>query len=133
MMGVRLTEEEYEELTGQRAFEPWTPGAPARKTSKYRNVRIEIDGITFDSKHEAEVWTQLETLRRHGAYRAVIRQVSFPLAKGSYRYRCDFLVIDKDGKMIVVDAKSEITRRNRVYINKKKQMYADYGIEIVEM
>ena len=33
----------------------------------------------------------------------------------------------------VYDAKSEATRKNRVYINKKKQMKACWGIEIREV
>lgn len=38
----------------------------------------------------------------------------------------------KDGKLVIEDVKSEITRKNPVYINKKKMM-ADKGLFITEI
>ena len=38
-----------------------------------------------------------------------------------------------DGHVSVIDAKSAATRKNRVYINKKKQMKAIWGIVIMEV
>lgn len=33
----------------------------------------------------------------------------------------------------MIDAKSEATRKNRVYINKRKQMRSEWGIEVREV
>lgn len=137
-MSIHVTEEEFKAMTGRGVYEAWEPGPPRRGTfearkSKYGNVRVEIMGQKFDSKHEAEVWLKLEDRKKRGVYKCVLRQVSFPLGGGTYKYRCDFLVIDKHDVVTVIDAKSDFTRRNRVYINKKKQMMADYGLAIVEM
>lgn len=133
MMAIRMTEEEYRALTGRGPFEEWSPGAKVKKAPKYKNTKTTVNGITFDSKHEAEVWIRLEERRRQGELKAVLRQVSFPLANGTYRYRCDFLTIDRDNRVTVIDAKSAYTRKMRVYVNKKKEMAAQYGLEIVEM
>ena len=69
---------------------------------------------------------------RAGELKTVVRQVPFDLP-GGIRYFADFVTISPDNKITVYDAKSEITRKNRVYINKKKQMKALWGIEIVEV
>ena len=65
--------------------------------------------------------------------KCVLRQVAFDLP-GGIRYVADFVAIRPDMSIeAVIDAKSEATKKNRVYINKKKQMWALYGIEIVEV
>ena len=48
-------------------------------------------------------------------------------------YKADFTYFDKSGKWIVEDTKSEITRKNRVYLNKKKLLKDKRGITIVEV
>ena len=60
------------------------------------------------------------------------RQVGFDLP-GGIRYVADFVTIDPDMRVEVIDAKSEITRRDRVYINKRKQLEAIYGLKIREV
>lgn len=47
-------------------------------------------------------------------------------------YVADFTYIDKDGKLVIEDVKSEITRKNPVYVMKKKMM-ADKGLYITEV
>ena len=110
------------------------------KTAKYRNVRVEVDGLRFDSKHEAAVYTELMARVRAGELRYIVRQPRFDLGGGRnasretrYQYVADFLIVDKDGRARVLDAKSEITRRNRTYINKRKAMLAEWGIEVEEV
>lgn len=103
-----------------------------RKTPKYRNRRVEFEGIWFDSKHEAETYANLMLMKRGGAIRAIARQVKFDLP-GGIKYVADFVVIFPDYHCEVWDAKSPITKQNRVYINKKKQMKACWGIDIIEV
>ena len=137
-MTLRLSEEEYAELMRRRSPHP-SPAAPVPpspkgegKRLKYGNQRVEIDGKKFDSKHEAEVYGELMLRRRAGELRVVLRQVSFDLP-GGIRYIADFCTVDREGRFEVLDAKSEATRKNRTYINKKKQMLSEWGIKIREV
>lgn len=143
-MTLRLSEEEYAALMARRGTGN-NPSAPAGqlplhrgamedggKRTKYGNRRTEVDGKKFDSKHEAEVYAELMLRVRAGELKCVARQVSFDLP-GGIRYIADFVTIDPDNRVEVIDAKSEATRKNRVYINKRKQMRSEWGIEIREV
>ena len=144
---MRMTEEEFAAFQARRRA-PAVCCQPARpsgvtldlmadeqtrgKAPKYRNQRAEVNGLKFDSKHEARVYEELMLRVRAGELKAVVRQVGFDLP-GGIRYFADFVVIDHENRITVYDAKSEITRKNRVYINKKKQMKACWDIEIKEV
>jgi hypothetical protein len=78
-------------------------------TNKYRNVRTEIDGITFDSKAEAARYTELKLLKQSGAIVGFCRQPSFVLEASGTRYRPDFLVCDGE-KIWAEDVKGMETR-----------------------
>ena len=70
---------------------------------------------------------------RAGELKTVCRQVKFDLP-GGIVYVADFVTIRPDFSIEgVYDAKSPATKQNRVYINKKKQMKACWGIEIQEV
>lgn len=156
-MALRMTEEEYAEW--QKRHKPqqtiYTPqqtdyGAicgtipekakcafptcyQAPKRQKYGNRRVEIDGIKFDSKHEASIYQQLMLRVKTGELKCVCRQVKFDLP-GGIIYIADFVAIKPDMHIeAVYDAKSPATKQNRVYINKRKQMKACWGIEIKEV
>jgi len=146
-MSLRMTEEEYSRFVagmyGKAAegavagpIEPVAglPGTSERpRRTKYGNRRVEVDGKRFDSQHEARVYQELMARVRAGELRCVLRQVRFDLP-GGIQYVADFVTIGPDMRVEgVLDAKSEITKRNRVYINKKKQMKACWGIEIEEV
>lgn len=105
----------------------------APKRQKYGNKRVEIDGIKFDSQHEANIYQELMLRVRAGELKTVCRQVKFDLP-GGIVYVADFVTIGPDFSIEgVYDAKSPATKQNRVYINKKKQMKACWGIEIQEV
>lgn len=109
------------------------PDAPPPKRSKYGNRRVTVDGMTFDSQHEADYYfSELLPRKQNGELKLLLRQVPFELP-GGIKYICDFFTVDRVGEVTVIDAKSEATRQNRVYINKKKQVKALYGLEIVEV
>lgn len=139
-MTLRLSEEEYADLMRRRGETssvsagalPPSPKGKAEKRPKYGNQRVEVDGKKFDSKHEAEVYGELMLRRRAGELRVVLRQVSFDLP-GGIRYVADFVTVDRDGRFEVLDAKSGATRKNRTYINKRKQMLSEWSIEIREV
>lgn len=134
-MSLRMTEEEYADLMRRRCAN--TIASPVEtkarpKRPKYGNTRVEVDGKRFDSKHEAEVYEALMLRHRAGEIRVVMRQVPFDLP-GGIRYIADFGVVYADGRFEVLDAKSEATRKNRTYINKKKQIKSMWGLEIREV
>jgi len=145
-MSLRLSEEEYADLMRRRrttktssvsavgaATFPIGEGYEKPKRQKYGNRKIEIDGMRFDSQHEADVYFGiLLPSWKCGTYKLLARQVPFDLP-GGIRYIADFLTVSVDGHVSVIDAKSEATRKNRVYINKAKQMKAIWGIEIQEV
>ena len=124
--------------------------------SKYNNTKIEVDGIVFDSKKEAKYYKIFKDAAENGEISNLRRQVSFEIipavkrqvvkhlkTKDKLEERCvqrathyvaDFVYTDPKTKLdVVVDVKSPITRKNPVYILKKKMMLAFNNIEIVEM
>lgn len=108
-----------------------TPAQPPKR-QKYGNRSVLVDGMRFDSQHEAAVYQDLALRVRAGELKTVLRQVAFDLP-GGIRYIADFVAVRQDNTIVVYDAKSEITKKNRVYINKKKQMQRCCGIEITEV
>lgn len=135
-MGLRMSEEEFAALQARNrlrsTFSIEQKETPTKR-SKYGNRRVEVDGIKFDSQHEATIYQELMLRVRAGELKAVLRQVSFDLP-GGIRYVADFVTITPDMHVEgVYDAKSPATKANRVYINKKKQMKACWGIEIREV
>ena len=149
-MALRMTEEEYAEWKRRQGRKVTTCCAPAKpsgvsvsdlydaneniaKRQKYGNRHVEIDGIKFDSQHEANVYQELMLRVRAGELKTVCRQVKFDLP-GGIVYIADFVAIRPDMSIeAVYDAKSPATKQNRVYINKRKQMKACWGIEIKEV
>lgn len=142
-MGLRWTEEDLKDYQARQKRQalPCVPAVPSGvsvadmdrpKRNKYGNRRVEVDGIRFDSQKEARYYEELMLRYRAGDLKLVLLQVPFILP-GPVRYYADFLTIDNDGRFEVIDVKSEATRKNRVYINKKKQMKAVWGIEIKEV
>ena len=102
--------------------------------SKYRAIKTEVDGIKFDSKKEANRYDQLRLLEKARQISQLELQPSFRIEINGVKvcdYKGDFRYVE-DGKTIVEDVKSEITRKLPVYRLKKKLMYAVYGIEILE-
>ena len=108
--------------------------------SKYKNVKIEIDGIKFDSKKEGYRYAELKLLEKSGVISDLKRQVIFELQPSFYfkgkkersiKYVADFTYI-QNGEYIIEDVKSPITKNNQVYKMKRKMMrYRGYDIKEV--
>jgi len=110
---------------------------------KYRNVKTEAGGITFDSKAEAKRWGELQMLARGGLIDNLTRQESFELApavrfagekrqKPPLRYVADFSYTEWQGdkKMrIVEDVKSPATM-TRAFQIKRHLMMSLFGIDV---
>lgn len=94
--------------------------------NKYGSTRTVVDGINFDSKKEAGYYTRLKLLQKAGEVAFFLRQVPFDLP-GKIKYRCDFQVFYKDGKIEFVDVKGYMTKQSR---DKIKQTEALYPVKI---
>ena len=106
--------------------------------SKYHNQKTTVDGIVFDSKHEADAYCRLLLYKRANLVKDIELQVPFELQEGyefngkkirPITYVADFVFIDCDGIKHVVDAKG---MRTEVYKIKKKMFEFKYRIRIEE-
>lgn len=127
------------------------------KVSKYSSRKVEVDGIVFDSKKEAQRYSQLKALEASGAISDLQRQKKYILIptqrewnnemykkgprKGEFKkgkvlekecsYVADFVYIDnKNGELVVEDTKGF---RTRDYIIKRKLMLYIRGIIVREV
>ena len=116
---------------------------PILKGRKYRNQKVTIDGITFDSKREAGRYQELKALASRNLIDDLRYQVPFELAPGvrfsdekrakpALRYVADF-AYRLDGRLVVEDVKSAITAKAAAYRIKRHLMMAVHGIEVKEV
>lgn len=109
--------------------------------SKYHAEKVKVDGQTYDSKSEFKRWIELSMLEKAGEIRGLRRQVRFnliPTQKGAdgkvierpLDYIADF-VYERNGKMVVEDVKSPITKTPSYIIKRKLMLYLK-GIEVLE-
>ena len=99
--------------------------------SKYRAVKVVIDGIKFDSKKEGARYNQLKLLERAGKIKDLKLQPRFDLIINDCKcgfYKADFDYVE-NGKRVIEDVKG---MKTPVYNLKKKLIKAIYGIEIFE-
>jgi hypothetical protein len=106
----------------------------AVRRNKYGAVRTTVEGVTFDSKAEANYYLTLRLLERAGQVRDIELQPSFVLRVNDVivgTYRGDFRYYDAAlGAVVVADVKGVKTP---VYRLKKKLVKALHGIDIVEV
>jgi hypothetical protein len=95
---------------------------------------VEIDGVRFDSGKEARRYNELKLLERAGQIKNLELQPRFVLQESFKRngethrkieYVADFRYIE-DGKQVVEDVKSVITKKHPVYALKKKLLFKKY-------
>lgn len=105
--------------------------------SKYRARKTTVDGVTFDSKREANRYLVLKGMEEDGLIENLRRQVRYELVPAfdvddrHYRpvyYVADFVYVE-DGKEVVEDVKG---MRTDVYRLKSKLFARRYGMSIKE-
>lgn len=125
------------------------------KKSKYRSRKVIRDGMTFDSIKEYRRYCELRLLEKAGEISNLERQKPFELIPVQYEtyerygkkgqrlkdgkrcieksvvYNADF-VYTENGKTVVEDTKSEVTK-TKDYIIKRKLLLYRYGIRIKEV
>lgn len=114
-----------------------------KQENKYRNKRIENTYGEFDSIKEWRRYMWLLNLQKFKQIEKLQRQVVFLLipsqrdsngkiVEKSCSYVADFTYYE-NGKLVVEDVKSEITRSNAAYIIKRKLMLYQHNIRIKEV
>lgn len=108
-------------------------------SSKYHAKKTVVDGITFDSRREADRYLVLKGMEEDGSIEGLRRQVRYELVPAfdvdGKRYRpvfyvADFVYVDKEtGKTVVEDVKG---MRTDVYRLKSKLFARRYGMSIKE-
>lgn len=124
--------------------------------SKYKNKKVVIDGMTFDSTKEGRFYLFLKEKEKNGEVSNLRRQVPYELipevledeikhlktkdkivkrcVQRATHYLADFVYTDSvTGEDVVIDVKSDYTRRLSDYRLKKKMMRAFKGISIIEV
>lgn len=127
-----------------------------RNGTKYNAQPTEVDGIKFDSKHEANRYCELKLLERAGTITDIRLQVKFVLIPSQYApdevkilksgkekivkgkclehecsYIADFVYTDlRTGETVVEDSKGV---RTKEYVIKRKLMLWVHGIVIQEV
>lgn len=105
--------------------------------NKYRNDKRN----GFDSKKEERRYNELLLLQRAGKIKNLARQVPFELLPPQYcdgkcvergvKYIADFTYWE-NGKLVVEDVKSAVTRKNKDYVIKRKLLLFMRGIRLRE-
>lgn len=110
----------------------------AAKVNKYRNTKVVVAGIKFDSIKESRRYFDLFLLSKVGKISELKRQIKFELiprqrGERAMNYYADFTYYDAEGNYVVEDVKSSVTRKNPAYIQKRKLMLQVHGIKIKEV
>ena len=108
--------------------------------SKYRNKKIIIDGIKFDSKKEGLRYKELRLLERAGLIKDLKLQTKFELQPSfkknnktirAITYKADFDYITKDGRHIVEDVKGIKTEVFKIKQKLFEYKFKDLEIKII--
>lgn len=102
---------------------------------KYHNRKAVYNGIKFDSIRERDRYCELLLLQRSGEIRDLKLQVPFVLiekqpGERAVKYIADFTYLDRNGDLVVEDAKGVRTDAYRI---KRKLMLERHGIRIREV
>ena len=112
----------------------WRTMALQQTRSKYGNKKTTVDGVTFDSAWEAEVWSVLKLMEKAGKIHGLERQQRIDLFVGKSLicvYVADFTYFDSEtGEYIVADAKGMETD---VFKIKAKLFQAIMGFPITRI
>ncbi|NKG34765.1 DUF1064 domain-containing protein [Acinetobacter junii] len=114
------------------------------KRNKFNAQKIELDGMTFDSKKEHKRYIELKAMQQRGEIFGLEHHTKFELApktklegekrvKPALRYFADFTYYISTGEYIVEDVKSAATRKLASYRNKKHLMKTVFNIDVREV
>ena len=109
--------------------------------SKYRAKKTEIDGITFDSKREAERYCELKLMQKAGLINQLELQPKFVLQEGFKKngkairpitYKADFMYWDNKLKQTIIeDVKGFETKEFKLKRKIFEANYPELSLKIV--
>lgn len=88
--------------------------------NKYKNKKVEVDGVKFDSKHEAEYYLYLKKLKKEGKIKDFGLQHKFELQPSfkkygkthrAITYTVDFAIYHNNGEVEYIDVKGMETQQ----------------------
>ena len=116
------------------------------RSNKYGAQKVELDGIQFDSKKEAQRYAELKLLERGKVISNLQRQVKFVLiptqridgkvVEREVSYIADFVYNDEQGSVVVEDVKGYRDPSSSGYakfVIKRKLMLYLRGIRVNEV
>jgi hypothetical protein len=97
---------------------------------KYRNKKVEFDGIKFDSMRERDYYLILRQMQKNGEISGLRYGINYELIpkNANFRsvvYKVDFTYFDKDGKEIFEDVKPKF---NTVKAERKYKASGAYRV-----
>jgi len=117
--------------------------------NKYRNKKVQLDGITFDSQKEANRYAELKLMQQCGGIKDLQLQKEFILIPAQYetingkkkcveracKYKADFYYYDMYlQKWICEDVKGyKDSQAYALFVIKRKLMLYNHGIRVVEI
>jgi hypothetical protein len=134
---MRLTLKDLERLKREGKIKGFTVKEEKKsKRAKYNNEKVVYNDMTFDSRKEYRVYRDCELLLKAGKIGQLRRQVRYDLKYEDRlicKYYADIVYMDAEtGKDVVIDVKSDATRKLPTYRLKRKMMKEILGIEIIE-
>ena len=128
---IRLSEKELKRLLNK----------PNKGRRKYGNVKVEWNGIKFDSIRERNRYIELSAMQKEGKISELKCQVKYQLipeqridgkqVEKPVIYIADFTYRAEGKRLVVEDVKG--FRKNPVWIIKRKLMLWLYGIRVMEV
>lgn len=128
-MAIRMT---FDEL---KALGVKIPGATRKKKSKYNAKKTWVDGISFDSKAEAEFYCELKLMVKCKKIAGFCRQPRFVITEGKngnrgVEYVSDFVIFNNDGTYKIVDVKGVETSVFKLKIKGLREKYPKIKVEV---
>lgn len=119
----------------------YAPPSEAKRGNKFGAQRVEAHGIKFDSKWEAQRYTELLMMERADLIRDLSVHIPFALEVrdpgGNMirigAYVADFVFWRTETQQIVEDAKSLATRKLPLFVWKRSHFEMQYGLRITEV
>lgn len=110
---------------------------PKKGKSKYNAKKTKIDGITFDSKAEANFYCQLKMLLKCGKISGFCRQARFVVITGddetrATEYVTDFVIFYPDKTYRIVDVKGVQTQEFKLKMKAMHEKYPELNVELEE-
>lgn len=129
----------YKSKASQRLKGRLKPKQKQKSKSKYKNIKVTIHGITFDSKKEAARYLYLKDQLRQGGIKDLELQPAFVIAgpvmldgkkRPARKYKADFSYINHAGEYVVEDVKGMKTDMYKLKRHLVKELH---GIEVIEI